>query len=103
MNYEITTEDIDAYLATKQDEDTIGYTHDTRKCLIAEAIRQKYHLNRPMAFVSVGLRNAYIHTSDMHVHIALPEEVQVSLDRFDHMGWEGPITKSEWLEAQVKA
>ena len=97
--YTITQEDIDAYLATKQDDDEIGRTCDSLRCLVAEALIWRYHLE--VGDVSVDREVASIFNgNEILVTMGLSKEIQALIEAFDDCTVMGcAVTKREWLEA----
>lgn len=79
MDYSISIQDIKDYLATKQDDETVGVTIEGDKCLAASTLKWKY----PGVEVGVAWYNtgARIDTE----FINFPKDVQSVANTFDSM------------------
>lgn len=96
--YTISLEDIRAYLATKQDDETVGVTIEGDVCLAANTLKHKY----PGADVGVAWYNAGARIND--TFIKFPEDVTQVANTFDNMERREdyrdgtPITKAQLRE-----
>ena len=99
--YSLTTADVDAYLATRQDDDPVGCIFHAGKCLLAQAFMRKYPLI-DSGVLSVGTNR--IRLDDTGVSIPIDGDVRGYLRIFD--GINKPplhdVTKREWLEAKAR-
>lgn len=99
--YSLTTADVDAYLATRQDDDPVGCIFHAGKCLLAQAFLWKYPQVNPHA-LSVGPK--HIHLCDSGIEIPMDGDVRGYLRIFDDIN-KPPlhdVTKREWLEAKAR-
>ena len=95
---DITTQDIDAYLATKQDDEEIGITCKARKCLLARVFQWKY----PGHDIGIAVQSVVIDGE----WYDLSDEMHMLYWDFDmlHKGLiERPVTKREWLAREATA
>ena len=102
-SYTFTDEDLWAYLATKQDDEVIGYCGNVRACLIAQAVQAKYP-----AVLDV---DAFALSADGELGIGLwgplvvvpltPVlwEVMHVFDRWTGKASGAPVTKAEFMQA----
>jgi len=96
MNYTLTLQDVENYLDSKRDDEVIGVTCDSMKCLVAEAFKLKY----PGCNVMVD-RHAIDVWPPRAIdwsYIRIDPGVSAIVERFDtFFGWDdGPVTKREW-------
>jgi hypothetical protein len=106
MSYAFTEDDLWAYLATKRDDEVVGYCGGVSTCLIAQAVQAKYANRIGSGGVHVGVSS---HGSEVEiallgvgVHIPLMPRLETVMLVFDD--WTGkvegqPITKAEFLWA----
>jgi hypothetical protein len=99
--YSLTAQDVEDYLATKQDEDTVGIPCDSEHCLLAQAFKHKYpHID----WITVEMNRIYIEGTT--IEVLLNEETVALMNIFDdtdHTCWGIPTTKREWMEARARA
>jgi hypothetical protein len=92
-NYDLSLQDVDAYLASKQDGEIVGISQHGGKCLLAETLQWKYQTGR----VVVGGGTATVEDYEWR----LPEDLIFLYHRFDGCGMECEVTKREWLERNI--
>lgn len=99
--YTLTRQDITAYVATKQPEETVGYTRIMRSCLIAESLLWKYR-DLVEAEVNHDNRFATIETkTGASTTVTFPATVKDAADRFDRLGGIGQAITRQQLESGI--
>jgi hypothetical protein len=102
-NYTITLDDVQAFLDSKRDDETVGVTCDGGKCLAAMAFKAKYpeidDLIVCWEFIQYLEPHAKIrwHDADMGAGIG---DLIADFDNLVEGTDETPITKRQWLDAQ---
>ncbi|HZU01588.1 MAG TPA: hypothetical protein VFA10_18105 [Ktedonobacteraceae bacterium] len=103
--YKITMQDIEDYLATKEDDEEVGVTCSGNHCLAAKAFLQKYPA-LPGVLIGYADISVFEIREERWKESKTPPEIRHLIRQFDnlHNGDIGrSITKREWLESQVSA
>ncbi len=98
MEYSFTIDDLRAYLATKRDDEVVGYCASASTCLVAQAVQAKY-VSR------VGIGGVSVDGFDVEltpVGVCLPlspvlEAVTAAFDSWTEKEGHEPVTKAEFL------
>ena len=97
---QLTLQQIEQFLDSKQDDDVIGRGCDTHGCLVANALSSLY----PGLLWSVGTLDAYGLVdmedpveNDKILHFS--DEIADLIIKFDTVAGENPVTKAEWRRA----
>ncbi|GHO91531.1 hypothetical protein KSF_015790 [Reticulibacter mediterranei] len=98
VTYCLSDQDVEAYLASKRDEEVIGICTVPSCCLIARAVKTKY----PDVAVDVYNNTIFISTATQGVQLALTPQQQHMVECFDYgtkAHFQEPVTKADFLAA----
>jgi hypothetical protein len=97
--YYLTDQDVDAYLASKHDDEVIGICAAPSDCLISWAVKAKYP---DVQQVEVYNHTIFITTTTGAAHVALTPQQHKMLESFDYgtqARFTKPVTKEDFLAA----
>lgn len=102
--YTLTAEDVESFVATRDNEDPVGAPCHAGKCLLAQAFEWKYpEVVRPEYSLIVDPDRIYVEGTT--IEIPLGEDVQRYMNIFDDIScvfFGATVSKREWLEAKTQ-